>query len=293
MQYAVFLPNFGPFGDAEALIELARDAELKGWDGFFIWDHIQLDGADTGPIVDPWVALTAVADATSSLRLGTMITPLARRRPWKVARETVTLDRISGGRLTIGVGLGYPPEDEFGTFGEETDDRVRADKLDEGLEILDGLWSGEKLDYEGEHYRISGAQFLPKPLQEPRIPIWCGGWWPNRRPFRRAARWDGVAPELAPAGGTPTPAQVAEIAAYVKEHGAREGFDIAVNGYSEPGSDPEAGSIADYEAAGLTWWMERTDTERLFSFDQTQQRVHAGPPNGGEDESSPDKKGSP
>ena len=223
MQYAVFLPNFGPFGDAEALIELARDAELKGWDGFFIWDHIQLDGADTGPIVDPWVALTAVADATSSLRVGTMITPLARRRPWKLARETVTLDRISGGRLTIGVGLGYPPEDEFGTFGEETDDRVRADKLDEGLEILDGLWSGEKLDYEGEHYQISGAQFLPKPLQEPRIPIWCGGWWPNRRPFRRAARWDGVAPELAPAGGTPTPAQVAEIAAYVKEHGAREG----------------------------------------------------------------------
>src|SRR6478752_1420665 len=165
MQFAVFLPNFGPFGDTDALVELARDAEANGWNGFFIWDHIQLDGADTGPIVDPWVALTAVACATENLRIGTMITPLARRRPWKLARETVTLDRVSHGRLTFGVGLGYPPEDEFGTFGEETDDRVRADKLDEGLEILDGLWSGEKLEYSGEHFQVSGAQFQPRPAQ--------------------------------------------------------------------------------------------------------------------------------
>jgi len=278
MRFAFFLPNFGPFGDTEALIELARDAELKGWEGFFIWDHIQLDGADAmGPMVDPWVALTAVADATSSLRVGTMITPVARRRPWKLARETVTLDRISGGRLTIGVGLGFPPEDEFGTFGEETDDRVRAQKLDEGLEILDRLWSGETVDFDGEHYNISGAQFQPTPVQRPRIPIWCGGWWPNKRPFRRAARWDGVAPELV-GGGTPTPADVTEIAAYVKENGAGEGFDIAVNGYSDPDTGPEAGALADYEAAGLTWWMERIDTERLFSFDQARERVHAGPP---------------
>ena len=163
MQFAVFLPNFGPFGDTDALVELARDAEANGWNGFFIWDHIQLDGADTGPIVDPWVALTAVACATTTLRIGTMITPLARRRPWKVARETVTLDRVSDGRLTFGVGLGYPPEDEFGTFGEETDDRVRADKLDEGLEILDGLWSGEKLDYQGEHSRSPAPSSSPGP----------------------------------------------------------------------------------------------------------------------------------
>ena len=132
MQFAIFLPNFGPFGDTDALVELAARRRAGGWDGFFIWDHIQLDGADTGPIVDPWVALTAVAGATTNLRIGTMITPLARRRPWKLARETVTLDRVSGGRLTLGVGLGYPPEDEFGTFGEETDDRVRADEARRG-----------------------------------------------------------------------------------------------------------------------------------------------------------------
>jgi alkanesulfonate monooxygenase SsuD/methylene tetrahydromethanopterin reductase-like flavin-dependent oxidoreductase (luciferase family) len=283
MKFGVFLPNFGPFGDPDALVQLAVDAERSGWQGFFIWDHIQLDGAATGPIVDPWVALTAVAAATSSLRIGTMITPLARRRPWKVARETVTLDRFSKGRLTLGVGLGYPPEDEFGTFGEETDDQVRAAKLDEGLEILDGLWSGQELDHDGEHYKITGAEFQPRPVQKPRIPVWCGGWWPNRRPFRRAARWDGVAPELV-GSATPTPANVAEIAAFVGENGAGDEFDIAVNGYSEAGGDPTVGSISDYWDAGVTWWLERIDTDRLFDFDQAQQRVHAGPPGGGENE---------
>jgi alkanesulfonate monooxygenase SsuD/methylene tetrahydromethanopterin reductase-like flavin-dependent oxidoreductase (luciferase family) len=280
VRYGFFVPNFGPFGDPDSLVRLALDAERSGWHGLFIWDHVQLDGAATGAMVDPWVALSAVAAATSSLRFGTLITPLARRRPWKLARETITLDRLSGGRLNLGVGLGYPADQEFGTFGEETEDRVRAEKLDEGLDILDGLWGGGRFSYAGEHYTLTGAEFQPRPVQEPRIPIWCAGWWPNRRPFRRAARWDGVAPELI-GGGTPSPAEVAEIAAYVRERGAGEGFDIVVNGYSEPGGAPDKGSIAEYESAGVTWWLERIDPDRLFSFDQAQQRVHAGPPNGG------------
>lgn len=293
MRFAVFLPNFGPFGDPAKLVELALDAERAGWDGFFIWDHIQLDGAETGPIVDPWVALSAVAAATSRLRIGTMITPVARRRPWKLARETTTLDHVSDGRLTLGVGLGYPPEDEFGTFGEETDDRIRAAKLDEGLAILDGLWRGEELDFSGDHFEVRGATFLPQPVQQPRIPVWCGGWWPNPRPFRRAARWDGVAPELV-GGATPTPANVAEIAAAVAAHGADlETFDIAINGYSGDDVAQVTGSTDEYRDAGATWWMERIDTDRLFSFDQTQQRVHAGPPDGGQGDSTTTKKGSP
>jgi hypothetical protein len=291
VRFGVFLPNFGPFGDPQALVQLARDAERSGWDGFFIWDHIQLD-AEAGHIVDPWVALTAVAAATTTLRIGTMITPLARRRPWKVARETVTLDHFSGGRLTLGVGLGYPPDQEFGTFGEEVDDRVRAAKLDEGLDILDGLWTGEAFGYDGEHHRLAEARFRPRPLQQPRIPVWCGGWWPHRRPFLRAAKWDGVAPELV-GGDTPTPENVAEIAAFIAGSRDGEGFDIAINGYSTETGEAGAGSIDEYRSAGATWWLERIDTKRLFDFDEAQQRVHAGPPGSDEDETSQDKKGSP
>jgi|SRR5829696_1313248 len=292
MRFGVFLPNFGPFGDPDRLVNLALAAERSGWEGFFIWDHIQLDGS-AGPIVDPWVALTAVAAATSTLRIGTMITPLARRRPWKVARETVTLDRFSDGRFTLGVGLGYPPEEEFATFGEEVDDRIRAAKLDEGLDILDGLWGGGEFAYDGEHYKLAGARFQPRSLQQPRIPVWCGGWWPNRRPFLRAARWDGVAPELI-GGATPMPAQVAEIAAFIDDsRGGTEGFDIAINGYSDEDGEAGGASIDEYRSAGATWWLERIDTERLFNFDQAQKRVHAGPPGGDKDDTSPDKKGTP
>src|SRR5215217_2017806 len=164
MRFGVFLPNFGPFGDPDGLVNLALAAERSGWQGFFIWDHIQLDGS-AGPIVDPWVALTAVAAATSTLRIGTMITPLARRRPWKVARETVTLDRFSGGRFTLGVGLGEPAQDEFGSFGEPTDPKVRAAMLDEALEVLTRLWSGETVSFAGRHYRVDEVAFQPTPAQ--------------------------------------------------------------------------------------------------------------------------------
>ena len=160
----MFVPNFGPFGDPAALVELAEVTEQAGWDGLFIWDHINWNGDSEGPVADPWVALGAVALATTKLRIGTMITPLPRRRPWKLARETTTVDALSGGRLNLGVGLGYPPDLEFGAFGEETADRARAGMLDEGLAILDGLWSGEEFSYTGEHFSVEGARF-PAPAR--------------------------------------------------------------------------------------------------------------------------------
>jgi alkanesulfonate monooxygenase SsuD/methylene tetrahydromethanopterin reductase-like flavin-dependent oxidoreductase (luciferase family) len=220
--------------------------------------------------------MAAIAAATETLRLGTMITPLPRRRPWKLARETATLDVLSGGRLDLGVGLGYPPDLEFGMFGEETDDRVRAAMLDEGLAVLDGLWSGEEFSFSGEHYRVDGARFLPRPAQSPRVPIWIAGWWPNRRPFRRAARWDGVIPEKV-GGDTLTPEEVAEIRAYVAEQ--RDGdtnFDIAINGYS--GAVDSTATLADYEAAGVTHWLERIEPNRLFSVEGARGLIEAGPP---------------
>ena len=164
MKFGIYLPNFGPYGDAHVLADLARDAEYAGWDGFFLWDHI------TGwklPFVDPWVALTAIALNTQRMRIGTTVTPLPRRRPWKLARETVSLDHLSGGRLTLGVGIGGG-EAEWDHLGEQPDLKVRGEMLDEALDILVGLWSGESFSYVGKYYQITEAHFLPYKLRDPR-----------------------------------------------------------------------------------------------------------------------------
>ena len=195
MRFGVNVPIFGEYADVRLLAELAVEAEEAGWDGFWIWDHLQWSGEDDGqprqPSIDTTVALALIAAETSRVRFGPMVLPLARRRPWKVAREMATLDHLSGGRLTLGVGLGSPPGLEFGDFGEDVDPKVRAGKLDEGLAVLQGLWTGEPFDFAGEHHSVHRAQLLPRPRQE-HVPIWVGGEWPdNRAPFRRAARFDG------------------------------------------------------------------------------------------------------
>ena len=168
MRFGITVPNIDGFADPAFLVQLARDAEAAGWDGFFLWDHM-IYRRPWRPIIDPWVALGAVASATSSIRLGTAVTPLPRRRPWKVAREVATLDHLSGGRAILGVGLGAP-NDEFDRFGEDSDARVRAEKLDESLTIIDGLWTGEPFSFEGKHFNVGEIRFLPKPVQ-PRVPI--------------------------------------------------------------------------------------------------------------------------
>ncbi len=276
MRFCISIPNFGEYADVRRLAELAKEAEENGWDGFFLWDHMHWTQQ---PMVDPWVALAAMAAATSRIRLGTMVTPMARRRPWKLARETVTLDHLSGGRLILGVGLGSPAEEEFTRLGEEADDRARARKLDEGLAVLAGLWSGEPFSFEGDEFQIDGATFLPRPLQRPRIPIWVAGAWPNRRPFRRAARWDGVVPQKA--GATPTdfqrltPEDVAEIVAYTKEkRDAGGSFDVNV-GASIPTDRGRAREVVDaFAAAGATWLMHWEPNPEALSA-----RLRQGTPN--------------
>ncbi len=274
----VFLPNFGPFGDIATLVDLARLTEASGWDGFFIWDHILFDDESPQAVVDPWVTLAAVATATERIRFGALMTPVARRRPWKLARETATVDHLSGGRLVFGAGLGFPPHAEFGLFGEETDDRLRAEKLDEGLAVLAGLWTGEEFEYSGAHYSVGRTRFLPGPVQRPRPPVWIAGWWPNKRPFRRAARWDGVFPELE-GGGTPTPEQLREIVAYVGGlRESKEPFDFVLNGYTGTDREDSAPTLERYVDAGLTWWLERVDPTRLFSAEEARVRIATGPP---------------
>jgi alkanesulfonate monooxygenase SsuD/methylene tetrahydromethanopterin reductase-like flavin-dependent oxidoreductase (luciferase family) len=279
LRCGVFLPNFGPFFDPNELGELAVDAEAAGWDGFFIWDHIAFDAANPQPVVDPWVALAVIAARTSRIRLGALVTPLARRRPWKLARETVSLDHLSHGRMVVGAGLGWAPDIEFEAFGEDGGDRARADLLDEGLEVLDGLWKGEAFVHDGAAYHLDVPAFLPRPLQEPRIPVWIAGLWPHRRPFRRAARWDGVYPEKA-GGGLLSPSELSEIVAYVREHGARtERYDVVLNGHTDGGDAiGSAAMLETYIERGLTWWLEKVEPTRLYSVAEARERIRQGPP---------------
>jgi len=293
LKTAIYLPNFGPFGDARVVADLARDAESAGWDGFFLWDHIAIHGDDGGslPHTDPWLALTAAAMQTTSIMLGTTVTPLPRRRPHKLARETVTLDRLSGGRVILGVGIGLGKR-EWDHLSEETDLRSRGRMLDEGLEILAGLWSGEPFQFAGEHYHIEQAQFLPSPIQQPRITVWVGGEWPNKRPFRRMARWDGMFPLFNVWGPEQEPV-FAEAVAFVRTERERLGlngpFDVIKMGMS-PGDDPSeaAARINSAAKAGATWWLELLMPE-VYNFNPTdpqaftvlRTRVMQGPPGAG------------
>jgi hypothetical protein len=273
MKYAIDIPNFGAFGDVHLLVELAREAEDKGWDGFFLWDHLNDPPA---PNVDPWIALAAIASATKRIRIGTMVTPVARRRPWKLARQTVSLDHLSGGRVILGVGLGGMAEEEHARFGEEADDRVRARALDEGLDILAGLWSGEPFSYRGEIYEMDEATFLPRPVQEPRIPVWVAGYWPNKRPFRRAVRWDGVAPAKRPAtpGAMPgllMPDEMGEMLDFVRsERESDAPFDVAMSLFT-PADPGQARDMREaYAEAGATWLLEaQFDAEALTKVIRT------------------------
>jgi alkanesulfonate monooxygenase SsuD/methylene tetrahydromethanopterin reductase-like flavin-dependent oxidoreductase (luciferase family) len=225
----IFVAPFDELADPNTLAELAESAEGHGWDGFFVWDHVRYR-APVRAVADPWVALAAVAAATDRIRLGPLVTPLARRRVQKLARETVTLDHLSRGRLVLGVGLGSDRNGEFEPFGEVVDRRERARLLDEGLARLASYWEGE---------------FEPTPVQSPRIPVWVAARWPNRRPLRRAARWDGLFPI-----DLPGPEALAELAAAVFDLRAEVGNDHAFDLIVDLPVDTDP---APWEAAGATW----------------------------------------
>ena len=287
MRYGVSLPAFGDYSDPRVLAQAAQAAEMAGWDGFFIWDHLVFDPT-FHPMLDPWVGLAAVALNTSHLRLGTLVTPLARRRPWKLARETVSLDILSGGRLILGVGLGDPAAWDFGWFGEDTDPKRRGQRLDEGLAVLAGLWSGEPFRYQGKHFQVEEVIFRPRPAQSPRIPIWVGGWWPNTAPLRRAARWDGTC--MARWGEPLTPTDWRAILAAIAERRTSGAPFDAVHSGRTPGKDLDQGAAiaASYAEAGVTWWIEDITPWRFgFQFEdpwspeatrRMDERIKQGPP---------------
>jgi alkanesulfonate monooxygenase SsuD/methylene tetrahydromethanopterin reductase-like flavin-dependent oxidoreductase (luciferase family) len=278
MRFAIGVPTVREYGDPGVLVELAQLSEAAGWGGFFVWDHLLYPSNQ--PVADPWTTTAAISTATRTVRIGVLVTALARRRPWKVARETASLDRLSGGRLVFGAGLGSVPE-EFSAFAEDPDDRVRAEKLDEGLEIVDGLWSGEEFEFHGRHYEVAPTMFIPRPLQVPRIPIWIAGRWPNHRPFQRAARWDGVFPTMAglDLDQTMSPEQLQTIVAYtVSQRGDQMApLDVVLEG-TTPTDPPQAAAVvAPYADAGVTWWIEKIGWFR-GPLDAMRERIRHGPP---------------
>jgi probable F420-dependent oxidoreductase len=272
------VPNFAE--NPADLIELGTDAERAGFDGFFLWDHIVFsDTGDGPPIADPWQVLAAVATRTSRIRLGTMITPVPRRRPWQLARQTATLDVLSGGRLILGVGIGSPAYGDFGIFHEPTGDRERAGLLDEGLAVLDGLWTGEPFSYSGQHYTVDRVRFRPRPVQRPRVPVWVGGVLPAARPIARAARWDGMVPiRYSPEGRltTVSPADIADVRARFAAARPVDGADFVV--WADVAQDPGAAAenIRPYEEAGATWWLESCRPDEPGWWKAIQHRVAAG-----------------
>jgi alkanesulfonate monooxygenase SsuD/methylene tetrahydromethanopterin reductase-like flavin-dependent oxidoreductase (luciferase family) len=223
MKHALLVPPVGDLSDPSALAEVAVAAEAAGWDGVFVWDHVLRKAGEPQEIADPWVAMAVMAIATTRVRLGPMVTPITRRRPIKLARETVTLDRLSEGRLTMGLGLGVDTSRELSGFGEVVDARTRGQRLDEGADLLAALWSGEQVDFHGEHFVADGVTVLPRPVQRPRIPMWFAARSAARKPVRRAARFDGLVPIEVDASGLSE-----MLVVVVEERGSLDGFDIAV-----------------------------------------------------------------
>jgi hypothetical protein len=279
MKFGFVLPNI----DLENIGELAQEAEEAGWDGLFIPDCISIEtkSIPAVPFFDPWVALGMVATRTSRIRFGTMITAMPRRRPWKLARETMTLDHLSKGRFILSVGLGAAADDAgFYKVGEAMDLKTRAELLDEGLDILSGCWSGKPFSFQGKHYQVDDMTMVPPPVQSPRIPVWVVGVWPKMKSVNRALRWDGIIPQKYkpnPSEMYMKPEEIAEIRVFVEEHRKEPGtFDIIASG-ATPGKDRKRAvqQVQPYAEAGTTWWLEAVWGSPSV---KVRTRIRQGPP---------------
>jgi alkanesulfonate monooxygenase SsuD/methylene tetrahydromethanopterin reductase-like flavin-dependent oxidoreductase (luciferase family) len=262
MRYGAVIPR----GTATEQLGLAVLAEKAGWDGVFVWE------AAYGP--DAWSMLAAIAARTSRVRLGTMLTPLPWRRPWKVASQVATLDQVSGGRAILAVGVGALDTDLPDT-GEVTDLRDRAALLDEGIDLIRTLWDGGR-SFHGEHYQYQTGRLdlsaAAAPVQD-RIPIWVVGVWPAPKSMRRALRCDGVIPQYRTE--EPVPPDAAAVRAWLTEQGVPAGFDVIADGETPADNSAAAATtVGGWAAAGCTWWLET----RWAARDQMRERLAAGPP---------------
>jgi len=274
LRYGVFLPDFGKALDPRSLTELAGEAEDYGWDGFFLWDHV-VEWNRRTPVYDAFTCLAAIATNTKRIRIGTAVTPIPFLQPWVIARQSVTLDRLSNGRLILGVGLGGKESCDYERFGQSGDNRVLAEKLDESLEIIAGLWSGKPFRYSGKHYLLKNSVFLPHGTQKPRIPIWIAAHWPRRGPFKRAAKWDGMIPLRYPENLI-QPSELRQAIDYIKTlRGNTDNFDVAIIG-SAINQRGNLEIVNRFARSGMTWWFENLYGTRN-SYGATRQIIRLGP----------------
>ena len=263
-----------PGGDVETLLEIAQEVEVYGWDGVFVADGVY--------VTDPWIVLAAIAVRTSHIRIGTLLTPASRRRPWKLASETATLDQLSHGRVILPVGLGAT-NTGFDKVGEQTDRKVRARLLDESLEIVTRFWSGQPFHYQGNHYHVNwDVDWSYTPVQKPRIPIWVVGAWPKERSIRRALRYDGLLATTIQSDSSltpPTPTDIQAMKQFIDtQRSEKTPFDIIVEGVTPLDAPEQANTIvSSFAEAGATWWIESM-WDVPGGLDVVRARVRQGPP---------------
>jgi alkanesulfonate monooxygenase SsuD/methylene tetrahydromethanopterin reductase-like flavin-dependent oxidoreductase (luciferase family) len=282
MRYGFVLP----YGDARTAAELAVLAEQHGWDGFFVWESIWG--------LDAWAMLAAAAMTTERIRLGTMLTPLPRRKPWDVAGQTSTVDNLSNGRVILAAGLGVSGQDRFWMFEDDPGRKVRAELLDESLAMLPHLWQDQPFEFEGKHYRARRVDDMvppppPPPVQQPRIRTWVVGAWPRPKSMRRVAAQDGWLPVYAPPGAHDrvelTPQLLADGVAWIGEQRRADGlsmdsFDVVVEGVTRADDRQAADTVRPWAEAGANWWID-ADWSSLDPVEvraAAETRLKAGPP---------------
>ncbi|MER7243528.1 LLM class flavin-dependent oxidoreductase [Kribbella sp. NPDC000426] len=286
MRFSINIPNFGDFADAHTVARVAAAAEEAGWDGLFLWDHVvhSKEQRRGQPFGDPWMLMTAAALATSRIKLGPLVTPVARRRPEQLARQVATLDLMSNGRVIFGAGLGGPIKDEFGSFGDTTDPKVLAERLDEGLDLLAAYWAGDRVSHAGKHYQVDDVEMLPATVQSPRPPVWIAGYWPKKAPMRRAARWDGAVPLFTSAnhGEAPPVDELRELVAFIEDQRDDRStpYDVIVGGISPADAAKSRALIEPLAEAGATWWDERQliRGKEFYRLEPVLRRIEQGPP---------------
>lgn len=278
MKYGFIIPG----GSAREIVDMAVEVEEAGWDGAFYYDDIYT-GAKKG-ISAAWPVLAAMAVNTKRIRIGSLLTAVGRRRPWELARESVTVDWLSEGRLILPTGLGSAGDGAYTKAGMPSDRRVRAEMLDEGLEILDGLWGGRSFSYDGKYNQIKPMRFIPRPVQKPRIPIWVVGAWGRPKSMRRVLKYDGLIPVIKKPDGTHaevTPGAIREMRRYVSENRTARGnqrreFDIIKDGVTPRNSSKARAMVKPFANAGATWWMESMWVYK--DLRNVKERIEAGPP---------------